>query len=193
MDYDLIEREGNDYYIADPVLALWIKYSLLEGGPEYESFRHSAETWLIQLRERVETLSTELGVAQESVVRELLEQLAGRAVEGRWFRQNGELTVPHFEQVSGYRSANGQIEADALAEDTRNGQRWVVEVKWRNRAVGVKELEALQTKAEALCARGWCISRMGFTAQSLDWAAERDILLSTATDLQALQRLVNGD
>lgn len=73
LDYDLIVREGNEYHIVDPVLALWIKYALLEAIPEYETFRSSAETYLAQLRERVEALSTELGQAQESVVRELLE------------------------------------------------------------------------------------------------------------------------
>jgi len=193
LDYDLIEREGNDYRIADPVLALWIRYAVLEGVPEYETFRRSAETYLAQLRERVEALSTELGRTQEGLVRELLGRLAGRTVEGRWFGQSGELAVPPFERVGGYRSADGQIEVDTLAEAPQSDERWAVEVKWRNRAVGLKELQALQRKAELLHARGWCISRLGFTAQALEWARARGVLLSTATDLQALQQLASDE
>jgi len=188
LDYDLVEREGNEYHIADPVLALWIRYALLEGMPEYESFRRSAANYLAQLREQVESLSRELGQAQESVVRELLAHLGGRTVTGRWFGRSGRMTIPSFQHIGGYRSPDGQIEVDALAESTGDGERWAVEVKWRNWAVGVKELQALQRKAEALHAQGWCISRLGFTADALDWAGERDILVSTATDLQALQR-----
>ncbi len=191
LDYDLVEREQNDYHIADPVLALWIKYALLEESPEYENFRRSAEAYLAQLRERTETLSTELGLAQESVARELLAQLGGHTVEGHWFGQSSELAIPVFEQVGNYRSDNGQVEVDVLAENA-SGERWVVEVKWRKRAVGVKELQALQGKAEKLGGWGWYISRMGFTAQALKWAEARDVLLSTAADFQALQRLVGG-
>lgn len=144
LDYDLLEWEKDGYRIADPVLALWIKYALLEGEPEYESLRRSAETYLARLRERVETLSTELGLAQESVVRELLVHLGGRTVEGQWFGQIGELTLPVFERVASYRSPDGQVEVDALAESAGGSERWAVEAKWRNRAAGVKELKALQ-------------------------------------------------
>jgi len=198
LDYDLVERKQNNYRIADPVLALWIKYALLESATEYESFRRSADVYLAQLRERVEALSTELGMAQESVARELLVQLGGRAVDGRWFGQSGELAIPDFERVGDYCSEDGQVEVDVLAEraDSEHpagGERWVVEVKWRNRAVGVKELEALQGKAEKLRGQGWYISRMGFTAQALKWAEARDMLLSTAADLQSLQRLVEDE
>jgi len=193
LDYDLIEREGNDYHIADPVLALWIKYAVLEGAPEYEAFRRSAEAYLAQLQERVAALSTELGRAQEDLVRELLGRLAGRTVAGRWFGQGGELAVPPFERVGSYRSVDGQVEVDILAEASQNGARWAVEIKWRNRAVGLKELQALQHKAQVLKAQGWCISRLGFTAQALEWAKTQSMLLSTAADLQALQRLAAGE
>lgn len=195
LDYDLIVREGNEYHIVDPVLAMWIKYALLEAVPEYEAFRTSAETYLAQLRERVAALSTELGQAQESVVRELLEELAGHTVEGSWFGQSGELEIPPFVHVGRYRSEDGQVEVDALAEmdsvpsEGKASERWAVEVKWRNRAAGVKELRSLQHKAEKLGARGWCISKMGFTAQALEWGREQGLLLSTAKDLQALRQL----
>ena len=191
VEYDLVERTGNEYHIADPVLALWIRYALLERTPEYETFHRSAETYLAQLRERVASLSRDLGQAQESVVREVLRRLSGRTVDARWFGRSGRLTVPLFEQVDRYRSPDGQIEVDALAESAGSDERWVVEVKWRNRAVGLKELEALQRKAEALHARGWCISRLGFTAEALEWAKAQGILLSTAADLDNLAREVS--
>jgi hypothetical protein len=45
--------------------------------------------------------------------------------------------------VAPYRSNDGQVEVDALAE---GDERWVVEIKWRGKLAGVKELQINQLK-----------------------------------------------
>ena len=37
-DFDLIGREGRRYYITDPIIALWIKFTILERTPEYSGY-----------------------------------------------------------------------------------------------------------------------------------------------------------
>ena len=77
-------------------------------------------------------------------------------------------------------------EIDALAE---NGERWAVEVKWRQKRVGRSELEQLLTAAAELQARPWCVSQAGFTPDALTFAAEKGVLISSAEDLAALAKL----
>ncbi len=62
---------------------------------------------------------------------------AGQEVDGAWFGRSGRLTLPTFTQVVPYRSADGQVEVDVLAEAV-SGERWAVELKWQNKVGGEK-------------------------------------------------------
>ena len=81
------------------------------------------------------------------------------------------------------------MELDALAE-TEAGQKWVVEVKWRNKRAGPKELEALHQKAQAHRAQPWLISRAGFTGEALGYARRHQILVSDGAAVDALALLL---
>ena len=39
-DFALIIRDGHRYYIADPIIALWIKFTILEREPEYSGYKN---------------------------------------------------------------------------------------------------------------------------------------------------------
>jgi len=138
------------------------------------------------LAERFARASTQLGRAKESEVRELLRKLAGRTVPGACLGQAAPIPVPAFTRIEPYRSPDGQTEIDALAE---NGERWAVEVKWRQKRVGRSELEQLLTAATSLSARAWCVSQAGFTPDALTFAAENNVLISNVEDLAALAKL----
>jgi hypothetical protein len=101
--------------------------------------------------------------------------------------------VPAFTRIEPYRSPDGQTEIDALAEKSEaslaDGERWAVEVKWRQKRVGRSELEQLLTAATGLQARAWCVSQTGFTPEALTFAAASGILISDAEDLAALAKL----
>ena len=91
--------------------------------------------------------------------------------------------MPAFTRIEPYRSPDGQTEIDALAE---NGERWAVEVKWRQKRVGHGELDQLLTDATGFQARAWCVSQAGCTPDALTFAADNDILISNAEDLAVL-------
>ena len=186
MEVDLlVERQGR-YFYADPVFRYWVaqttKGVAIDGFPRQEELK----ALVADLAERFARASTQLGRAKESEVRELLRKLAGRTVPGAYLGQTDPIPVPAFTRIEPYRSPDGQTEIDALAE---NGERWAVEVKWRQKRVGRSELEQLLTAAAELQARPWCVSQAGFTPDALTFAADNGILISNAEDLAALAKL----
>jgi len=183
-EVDLVVESAGDYYYRDPVLHYWAAYATR--GIEVDPFatRTALAPLLADLEARHSRLSTELGLAKESQVRELLLRLAGRQVDGGLFGMSDPVQVPAFVRVAPYRSPDGQVEVDALAE---NDERWAVEIKWRGKATGEKELAALMQKARGLGARAWFISRSGFTPAARAYAAEHGILISSRSDLERLE------
>jgi hypothetical protein len=143
------------------------------------------------LDERFQQAALELGRAKESEVRELLRSFTGQRVPGDLLGQEEDVVLPTFAEVVAYRSPDGQVELDALAE-ADDGTRWVVEVKWRSKRAGRKEVEQLANQADALAARAWVIAREGFTSEALVYARQMEMMTSTAEDLARLARLVRA-
>ena len=52
-DFDLIIRDGRRYYIADPIIVLWIKFTILEREPEYSGYKNAIQRHLTRLAEQV--------------------------------------------------------------------------------------------------------------------------------------------
>lgn len=186
IDVDLLVIREQRYFYRDAVLRYWVAYT--SRGIETAGFPNTDDLkrLVTDLSERFARASTQLGRAKESEVRELLRNLAGRIVPGVYLGQSDPISVPAFTRIEPYRSPDGQTEIDALAE---NGDRWVVEVKWRQKRVGRSELEQLLAAATRLNARAWCVSQAGFTSEALTFAAHGDILVSSAEDLAALAKL----
>jgi hypothetical protein len=182
-EVDLVVESEKTYHYRDPVLRYWAAY--VTRGVEVDPFASpgTLTPLLDDLEARHNRLATELGLAKESQVRELLRRFAGQEVEGALLGLSGQLRLPAFQRVAPYRSDDGQVEVDALAE---NGARWAVEIKWRGKAAGKKELAALLDKAQALDARPWFISRNGFTPQARTFAGDNDVLISSRADLEKL-------
>jgi hypothetical protein len=118
-----------------------------------------------------------------------MRHFKGQEVDGAIFHIRGRIVLPHFERVEPYLSEDGQVQLDALGE-TALGEKWIVEVKWRNKRVGKKEVERLSNLARELNARGWLISRSGFTYDALVFAEESQLFLSDRTGLRQLRRLI---
>jgi len=191
IEVDLILEQDKRYRYRDAVLRFWVAYT--SKGLELDAFpRREDLTGLVQdWEERFQRASTELGRAKESEVRELLRRFAGQQAPGALFGRPEEVTLPAFSQVAAYRSPDGQIELDALAED-EDGARWAVEVKWRGKRAGRKEVELLARRAVGLAADAWCIAREGFTPEALDYARQVGMMTSTAQDLAQIARLVES-
>ena len=188
-EVDLLIEEGGEYFYRDPVLRYWV--AVMTRGIEVDLFasRTILAPLLADLEAQHARLSSELGRARESQLRETMRAVAGQEMDGVWFGINGRLALPIFTHVAPYRSADGQVEVDALAE-TESGDRWAVELKWQSKVVGEKELIALAAKARTLNAQPWCVSRSGFTPAARAYAEAHDILISTRADLEKIERAV---
>jgi hypothetical protein len=190
-EVDLLVEEGGEYFYRDPVLRYWV--AAITRGIEVDPLASRARLapFLADLEAQHARLSSELGRARESQLRETLRAFAGQQVDGAWFGRGGRLTLPKIRNVAAYRSADGQVEVDALAE-TASGDRWAAELKWQSKAVGEKELVGLAAKARTLGARPWCVSRSGFTPAARAYAAANDILISTRADLEKLELAIRA-
>ncbi len=196
IDVDLVIKKEKKYFFRDPVLRFWIAQSTQ--GIEVDPFpkEEDLEGLVGDLSERFQRVSSELGTAKEGEVRELLRRLGGETVDGNLMGQTDDVEVPAFAQVTSYVSSDGQIEFDALGEIAKEKDRevydnWIVEVKWRQKRVGRKDLKSLSERAKPFKARVWCVSRAGFTQEAIDFAGAHDILLSTGEDLRQLQKAVD--
>jgi hypothetical protein len=185
-EVDLIGEQDGGHYYCDPVLRFWVA-SVTTGieiaGPPR---REILEEMVRRLDERYQRAATELGMAKESQIRELLQRCAGQEVDGDLLGLAGQVRLPAFHRVAPYRSADGQVEVDALAE---GDERWAVEVKWRGRLAGVKELQQLLAVARSLSARPWFISRAGFTPEALAFARQEGIMVSGQAEVERLLNL----
>jgi len=190
MEVDLVIQEDGAFDLRDPVLKIWLAY--FHAGVELLAIprREILEQLVTDIGERFRRISSELGLAKESQVRELLSTFAGQQVRGELFNQSAPLQLPTFVQVTPYQSPDGQVELDAVAS---GNALWVVEIKWKNQPASRADLERFLTKvrqAQAdLAGRPdmlWFISKAGFKDSALRFARRKGILLSTQEDLQQL-------
>jgi len=114
---------------------------------------------------------------------------AGQTVDGSLLGVSKPVTLPIFQTVGEYLSPDGQVQLDALAE-TVERDKWAVEVKWRNKRVGVKELELLRQWAKELSAQAWFVSKSGFSTEALAYARRHRMFVSDAEAVEALQVLL---
>ncbi len=51
-DFDLVGRSVRRYYIADPIIALWIKFTILERVPEYGGYKDAIRRYQDRLAQQ---------------------------------------------------------------------------------------------------------------------------------------------
>jgi hypothetical protein len=188
VDVDLVEqRDDKTYGYRDPVLQVWVAYYYsglqLTGLPNQKALT----SLVAELMEKYERVANELGLAKESQVRELLQAFSGQEVDGKLLGVSGQVKLPVFERVVPYLSPDGQVQIDSLAEDH---ERWAVEIKWRGRLSGKKEIEKLVANAQSLAAKPWFISKGGFTQNAIEFARKSGVMFSSQAELETLARLV---
>jgi AAA+ ATPase superfamily predicted ATPase len=186
-EVDLVVEKEKAYYFRDPVLRFWvgnvikgIEISLTSEPMDLKGLIH-------RLDQQFQRVSEELGDAKESSVRELMRHFNGQNVPKEVFHAQESVTLPVFRDVKEEVSPDGQIELDAVGEGT---ERWVVEVKWRNKRAGSKELEKLLIHAKERKARSWLVSRSGFSADAIKYAVENGILITDKDGLEALRKQI---
>ena len=98
--------------------------------------------------------------------------------------------IPVFSEVNRYQTEDGQVELDVLATAS-SGNGWIVEVKWKNKRGGKKELAKLVEHAQDRKAQGWYISKAGFTSDALSYAMEQGVYVSDEAGLQELKKVLS--
>jgi len=183
LEVDLVIEREKRYYFRDPVLRYWV--AMVTRGVEVTPATPPVDLMVLieELDLLYQRVTTELGLAKESQVREILRAFAGQTVDAALFGHSGRLTLPTFSRVKPYVAPDNAWELDALAEDT---ECWAVEVKWRNRRADYTDVTRFHAKALELNAKPWFIAKIGLTPSAEKYAREKGILISTERELQAL-------
>lgn len=186
-EVDLLMEKEKRYFFHDPVLRFWVANVIRGVEVSINAEPMDMKALMTRLDRQFQHTAEELGNAQESLVRELMRHFCGQTVPGTLFHVPGEIKLPVFNTVIAETSADGQIEIDAVGEGAVS---WVVEVKWRNKRAGIKEISQLLHNSQERSATGWCISKAGFSEDALKFARENNILLSNEKDFNALRKMI---
>ena len=192
-EVDLVSLQEGRYYFRDPVLRYWVAHATQGVEVGARATGVDIADLIAKLDARFQAAARELGVSQEARVRELLRRFAGQEVAGQLFGRPEEIIrLPHVISVDAYRSPDGQVELDAVAQTA--GGTWIAEVKWGGRQVSRRNLERLQANADAAQLPApetlWYISRSGFSQGARDYAREHGILLTDRAGFETLEQVV---
>ena len=188
MEVSLLSEENKVYFYHDAVLRYWVAHATKGIEIDHSPRRETLSDLIRELEEKFQRLSSELGRAKESEIRELITYFNKQELDGELFNVNGTVKLPKFDTVEPYRSTNGQIEVDALAKGSEN---WVLEIKWRGKLAGVKELEKLRQVALRKRYRAWFISKSGFTQDAIEYGRSKGIMMSDAKQIEQIAKQVN--
>ena len=183
----LLHERDRRYYYTDAILRYWVAY--VQHGieaPEFPGERDLAAI-MAELDRKYQQAATELGQSREEQVRGVMRRFAGQQVPGDLFGVAADVHLACFSKVEPYTSPDGRVEIDAIGAGESP---WAVEVKWKGKAVGRKELEAFVGKTVTMPAKRWYVSKAGFTAGAREYAADVGIMLSGEAELQTLGEML---
>lgn len=188
-EVDLIQEKDYRYFFCDPVLRFWVGNVVKGIEVSLSAEPLDLKALIRRLDMQFQRAAEELGMAQESRVRELMRSFSGQEAQGRWFGSPAPVRLPVFQAVDSFQTKDGQVELDAVTTGS-SARDWVTEVKWKNKRVGKKELEKLLRQAKKRNAQGWYISKSGFTSEAQAFAAEQGLYISGDTELHELVNFV---
>jgi len=151
---DLIYCRDRKYFFRIVPFRYFLRYRYL-GLEQYEYERNTyLQSQVSKLLEAYNRTASELGRAKEFEVYYEVARAQGKELWG--------IHIPVFRKIE------KNVETDAgeidLLAVTRRGKRWAFEVKWRNKACGVREVRKLLAKTDA--DRYVIVSRKGFTNET---------------------------
>ncbi len=157
---DLIVKRNGDYSIRDPLFRGWVSKALRGVDRFSLQDKKTFESIFSDLKQRYEKVSTELGMIKEHELGAILEETTGNGFEP-------------------YSSSDGQVEFDLVGKVY--GVVVLIEVKWRNRPVTIREVEKLYLKLgdsefAQVEKRAFILSRSGFKKNALKRADEYGII-----------------
>lgn len=184
-EVDLVAESQHSYFYRDPVLRFWVANTIRGVEVSLTAEPLDLAGLMARLEAQLQSVSAELGTAQESRVREVMRRFNGQVVDGSLFGAPENVALPRFDQVNEYLSPDGQIQIDAVGQAAA-GVKWLVEVKWRTKRAGKKEVEHLLARTRAESAQGWLISRAGFTGEAAELTRREGLFISDASAFHRL-------
>jgi hypothetical protein len=121
---------------------------------------------------------------KEESIMIMMKQFLGQEIDGALFGLTERIILPAFTKLEQYVSTDGETEIDILATTTTG--KWAVEVKWKGKAAGMKEIERFLQKASPLADTRWYVSKAGFTKEARQLALNQSILISSQKDVRIL-------
>ena len=183
----LLHERDRRYYYTDAILRYWVGY--VQHGIEAPEFPGERDLLAImaELDRKYQQAATEPGQSREELVRGMMRVFDGQHVAGNLFGVAGEVVLPCFNSVEPYKSSDGKTEIDAIGA---GDSAWAVEVKWKGKSAGRKELEVFTGKTNGMSVKFWYVAKRGFTAEARKYAADVGIMLSSEAELQQLAELL---
>ena len=183
----LLHERDRHYYYTDAILRYWVAY--VQHGIEAPEFPGERDLLAImaELDRKYQQAATELGQSREEQVRGMMRLFNDQQVAGNIFGIAEEVILPCFSSVEPYMSPDGKIEIDAIGA---GDSAWAVEVKWKGKSAGRKELEAFTGKTTGMSVKFWYVAKSGFTTEARKYAADAGIMLSGEAELQELATLL---
>ena len=131
MEVDLITQDGDLYDFRDPVGAVREPPLLFQGIELPVIPRQQVLSQLVtEVSQRDQRISSQLGLARESQVRELIAAFDGQEVPGTLFGGHDHtVRLPTWKLVAPHQTPDGQLELDVVAT---GDVVWVAEIKWKN-------------------------------------------------------------
>ncbi len=190
IEVDLIVERRKRYFFEDAVFKYWLLHSTK--GIEVDLMPRSEDLWGLvkRLDESFQQASSELGMAIEGKIHQVMQAFAGQKIEAALFLQSpfkDKIGLPKFNAVRPYRSADNQMEIDLLAG---NHETWAVEIKWRNKTADLREVKKFAANAKDLADKFWFISKSGFTNSAMAFAKSNQLLLSDRASIEAIANRV---
>ena len=194
INVDMIIKRDKKYYFKDQVLRYWLQMFRLGIEPMLPTDKVINEL-VSELEEKYQRTSTELGFAKQSEIQDVIERFNAQKVNGDLFGTNGTVELPKFEKVENYSSEDGQVEIDLVCT---NNETWFVEIKWKNRSAGVKDIRQFYTKVKDRSEKNdvnevhrlWFISKSGFTRAALEFSYVNNIFVSSKRELESIEAIL---
>jgi AAA+ ATPase superfamily predicted ATPase len=172
MKVDLVIRKEKYYLINDPLLRWWIYFKFYHPEGAFSLHDQIIQELADDFREKYLQAAMELGRAKEFELYYFVSKMQGQRV--------GNVTLPAFKtMIKNYVLPNGD-EIDLFA---RNKESWVFEIKWKNKLVGMNELQKLKKKIPV--DRYVLISKKGFTKTLLEYSQKAPEVILWGAEVMA--------
>lgn len=201
IDFVLFDEAARTYTLANPVVGIWLRGR----GVWTPGASTPIPPRIVQLlEEQVLRLSASAGTGFEALTRDVANRFDGRMLPGRLFRRTRDVVLPivrspvlPIEDVDREGLVFPKGTSVQLDVYINAASIWLGEARHRRHAVSAKQTTTFLDKVRFFeKTRGWAnvskwfVSDSGFEDKAIMLAEQNDVLLTSARDLEQIQRVL---